>query len=81
MPDLDFYFQFLALPVKFPEVVAQALDQLAERARQTVLAVLQDVRQALGNVPNALGDDDAVGATIPLAEAIVGVSTNRRAEH
>jgi len=41
-------------------VIPESIQQLAEGAGQIVLAVLQDLRQALGDVADALRDDDPV---------------------
>ncbi len=54
MHRLDLALQFRHLPLELPEVREQPIKQLPQNSRQTVRAIFQDRRQALGDVPDAL---------------------------
>ncbi len=60
MPSLDLRIQFIHLPIQSLKMRSQALQQLAQHPGQLILAVLQDFRQALGNVADALRNDNPV---------------------
>lgn len=58
MPHLDLHVHLAHLTVQLIQVIAEALQQLAKYARQIVFAVFQDLGQTLGDVANALSNND-----------------------
>ena len=59
MPLDDLRFQFIDLGVQGLEVVHKALDQESKGARQFVAGVFQECGDSAGDVPYALGNDQA----------------------
>ena len=59
VPGLDLEFHLADLQVEHLELIHQALHQEAKRTGQLVGGILDQLGHALGDVSNALGDDDA----------------------
>src|SRR5437867_7128382 len=65
MPVLNLALQRRHLVLQFRKMLAQPLQQVAKHARQAVLAIFENLRQAFGNVRHTLRDDDTEFAKQP----------------
>ena len=59
VPPLNLSFQLAYLPIQDPQLFAKSLEQPPESARQSVLTILENLRQPLGDLRDPWRDDDA----------------------